>query len=632
MSSGKPWEKDWTGSQSSAKPWEQNWNSPQGAQGKVDVNPIAGTARAGLQGLTFGWSDEIGGAIAALAGSLKTGESFEDAYDKIDAQLKAKREQFSKDNRGVALGAELAGAASTGIAGAARQLGTRALQGATNAAKLGTMARVGAGQGGIYGAGSADQGEKVGGAMGGAVLGGVAAPVVGAGLNALFRGAGATGNYIGAKLSESPRSKAERVLRQTAEATGRTGEEIADKYAALNQRVNPVTGARVAKDATLADVNDGMRAVARTGMNRIGTMRDKGRELVDARQAAQQERLLESIEVMTGSKSKFGSTVKRTITEMETKARPLYDKAFSEGIRTNQKLEVLKMKGPLKNAYNKARNQLGPGANELEVWHLAKSEYLSDAIGVAIRSGKKAKARRLVTMKNDLMDLLSQQNPTYREATETYADSASSLNALKLGRNFLKEDVEDLTPLVLGMSESEKKLFQLGAVKDISKMFDRMGQNRDARAKLLGSREMREKLTLVMDDVDGFLKQAGIEDNFTQTRQMLTGNSTTELQQQAGQFLDDAVDVGAMKAIANANPQALIGQVIEGLSKGKATPEVVDELGKIMFNQNLTRQDILRIFNQPKIRQALGDRYGEIVAPLVQSATSPGMAAISNQS
>jgi hypothetical protein len=45
-----------------------------------DVNPVAGTLRAGLQGLTFGLSDEAGSAIAALAGSIKTGEKYSHSF------------------------------------------------------------------------------------------------------------------------------------------------------------------------------------------------------------------------------------------------------------------------------------------------------------------------------------------------------------------------------------------------------------------------------------------------------------------------------------------------------------------------------------------------------------------------
>jgi hypothetical protein len=596
----------------------------------VNVNPIAGTARAALQGATFGWSDEIGGALAALAGSFRTGESFDDAYSKIHQQLQDKREKFSKDNPGVALGAEIAGGLATGVLGGAKALGGQAFRQATNAGKIGRTMGVGAAQGGVYGGGAADQGDTLEGAASGAALGAVAAPVVGGALNAAGRGLGATANYVGAKLAESPRSKAERVLRQTAEASGRTGDEIADKYAALNTRNNRVFGERTAKDAALVDVNDSFRTVGRAAMNRQGTARDAGREFVEKRQAAQQERLMEAIESVAGSKSEYGSTFKRKMLELQQQSKPLYDKAFQAGIRTNQKLESLKgakgkdqPKAILAWAYNKARGQLGPGANELEVWHLAKSEYISDAIGKAVRKGENAKARRLIAQKNDLMDLLTQQNPAYKEATEAYADGISLVNAIKLGREFLKKDVEDLTDLVLGMSKSEKELFQLGAVKALGKMMDKTGTNRDARLKLINSREMKEKLTLVMDDVDTFLKQAGIEDSFTQTRQMLTGNSTTELQQQASRSLDDAVDPGPMQAIVNANPQALVGKIIEGVSKNNATPEVIDELGKILFNQNLSRQDILRIFNQPRIRQALGDRYEDIIAPLMRSAATP---------
>ena len=68
-------------------------------QKKPEYNSAVQGVRQVGQGLSFGLADEVGGALAALAGSMQTGESFGDAYDKIQADLKSKRGAFQEDNR-----------------------------------------------------------------------------------------------------------------------------------------------------------------------------------------------------------------------------------------------------------------------------------------------------------------------------------------------------------------------------------------------------------------------------------------------------------------------------------------------------------------------------------------------------
>ena len=130
-----------------------------------EKRPEYNTALQGVrqvgQGLTFGFADEVGGALAALAGSMQTGEPFADAYQKIQADLKSKREAFEGDNEALATGLELVGGLATGGAGASRVLGSKAIRNAPTLARGGSGVGVGAAEGGLYGAGTADAGERL---------------------------------------------------------------------------------------------------------------------------------------------------------------------------------------------------------------------------------------------------------------------------------------------------------------------------------------------------------------------------------------------------------------------------------------------------------------------------------------
>lgn len=594
-----------------------------------DVNPVAGAVRAGLQGLTFGLSDEAGSAIAALAGSIKTGEKYSDVYSKMHKQLGDKREKFSNDNPILSTGAEIAGGMLTGGVGGAKVLGGKAFQQASNLGKVGRIGGVGAVEGGIYGAGTADQDARLSGGAQGALIGGLSGPVGAGVLNAGGKVIGGATNYITDKLAKTPNSQAVQALRDTAAAVGMSADDAVIKMKSLGS------------EGVIADLNDGFRAVARAGMNRMGTMTEKGRNVVNARQKSQQQRLMTAIRSTGGDDGNYAGTVAKVTSDRAKKAAPMYDEAYTKGMQETPDVTKLLSNPLLRQAKNKATKYAeseGTQGNLLKLIHHTK-EALDDEIGAAMNQVVKqdkgaTHARRLLKVKERLLSVIEAQNPEYIAAKNVYAGESRLLDALKTGRDILKKDPEDIELYLRDIGESESELFRLGGVKAISKLLDKsVGENRDATKRLLNTSDMRQRLALVMgDDATEFLRRAGVEEKFTQTRNMLTGNSSTALQQEMGQVLDNSVDAGLVKSIASGNPASVVSVVIDTLSKGQVSPEVIDELGSLMFKNGMSEQEIRGIFNAPKIRQVFGESYDQIVAPYVRAGISPAISAANSSS
>jgi hypothetical protein len=131
-----------------------------------------------VQGVTFGWGDELRGAVQGGIGALQ-GKDFGDVYARTIDESRNALDHERRVNPIGSLAAEVAGAIPTGmglggqIAGRGATLGARALSGAG----------VGAAQGAAYGAGAAEDDERLPGAALGLVTGGAigaAAPYVGA--------------------------------------------------------------------------------------------------------------------------------------------------------------------------------------------------------------------------------------------------------------------------------------------------------------------------------------------------------------------------------------------------------------------------------------------------------------------
>lgn len=604
------------------------------------------------QGMSFGLTDEVGGAIAALVGSMQTGESFSDAYDKIQKDISSRRGQFKEDNPALATGLEVAGGLTSGGLGAAKVLGSQALRNAPGLVKAAGLAGTGAAQGGLYGAGSANPGSRVEGAKEGAGFG-AAGALIGAPLaNALGRVAGSVANRVGRAATATPRSDAQRVLQETADAVGLSPDEAVRRMRDLGP------------DAVLADVDEGMRVVGRAAANRQGPMRQKAEDLMFERDRQQSQRLLSTIEASAGSSKSFGETQKNLVQQRKEQAGPVYAAAERRGIEMSGELrDILKSPGIVSDINKMARLQGKPplkpptktitepagrfrrgnvvrqvadpnatildGLSPQERFQYLKfaKEGLSDQIGKAKRSGEANKVRILMEQKERLLTEMGRQNPEYIKANAIYAGASELNDALVEGRKLMSTatDFDEVADAFSKMSDSEQMMFRLGAVKSVSDKLDSVGAGRDV-TKIIGPgapAAVRKKIDLVLgDDAPEFMRRAGIEEEFVRTKQALTGNSTTALQQQAGQALDDAIDPGLLRELSDANPSNIVGKVIGVLQARKPTPEIINQLGQLLLTKGLTDKQIRNILGGSGVRRALGDDYDRVIAPFISGSVA----------
>jgi hypothetical protein len=139
----------------------------------------------GLQGATFGFSDELVNRLGALYASAVTGESYDDLYNEAKETTR-NRMQAQKEQYPVTSGvSQLGGGVLTGLGTGATKLGaniTKKIASRGMPTKLGAGATGGAVAAGLYGAGEADEGQRIEeakkAAIPGAVLGAAAPAVV----------------------------------------------------------------------------------------------------------------------------------------------------------------------------------------------------------------------------------------------------------------------------------------------------------------------------------------------------------------------------------------------------------------------------------------------------------------------
>lgn len=129
-----------------------------------------------LQGATFGGADEITDRIGAGIASLYTGDKYSDTL-KQSRDLSKTRLQNEFEQRPVlSIGANLGGALLTGAAGASTKAGniiSNSLRSGNLPARITKGVASGSTSGALYGAGTADEGNRIEGARQGAIVGGV---------------------------------------------------------------------------------------------------------------------------------------------------------------------------------------------------------------------------------------------------------------------------------------------------------------------------------------------------------------------------------------------------------------------------------------------------------------------------
>lgn len=130
-----------------------------------------------VQGATFGWGDELRGAVQGGLSAMQGGD-FGNTYRQVVDESRNALDFQRRENPIGSFAAELGGAIPTGM-GLGGQL---AGKGATLGARVLSTAGVGLGQGAVYGAGAAEDDNRIGGAALSAGVGagvGAAVPLVG---------------------------------------------------------------------------------------------------------------------------------------------------------------------------------------------------------------------------------------------------------------------------------------------------------------------------------------------------------------------------------------------------------------------------------------------------------------------
>lgn len=518
------------------------------------------------------FSDEIiSGATALLKGGKpkQMGQNYEDMQMRQQALRQASKEIYPDKSliSGIAGGLALATAPVKGglmpaiaVSTPPKLLGSQALGSAVK--NIASGAATGGTYGALYGAGEGDAskdtlgsfGERVKNTLGYGTIGtlvGGAIPAVIEGGRALYQ----TGkNLLGGGNSEQ---KALAHILRSMERSGTTPEQIASEVGEASARGVPA--------APLDRMGDSGVRLGRTIQTIPGRGSEALTEFVDERQAGQGERLANVLRKNLGNADDFAQTADDLLAARREQASPHYQRAFEKPSAIwNDELAQLFKRPSIREAVPKAYKiaaELGEDPNSLvrlgdeafsEIGFLGKSgkrpvegkapnlktlHYIREGLDDIIEGYRDKTTGKLILDKygrgvqetrGALDKILKDSSKDLAKGDAIWSGFSNAREALQMGRQFGRGDIEKMEKVFTGLNEGEKELFRVGAARELKKILTTSGDESDKVKAIFGTPDRRARLKeLLGDQFDDFANILGMEKKISKNNRMVTGGSPT---------------------------------------------------------------------------------------------------------
>lgn len=161
---------------------------------------------------------------------------------------------------------------------------------------------------------------------------------------------------------------------------------------------------------------------------------------------------------------------------------------------------------------------------------------------MAKRAGDMGEMKRISDLKNGLVSEVDSldKSGAYAKARQVSGDYLSNSDALEAGRNFMKDDIEQIQRKFSDYGRTEKESYRAGVAKAIRDQIDNTPDGYNV-SKLFNKTATRDKLSTVLNpkDYDNLLGYVKQEDNIFKLRNQISNNSRTKIRDIAAQEFDN---------------------------------------------------------------------------------------------
>lgn len=614
---------------------------------------LSGLTTEAASGATLGVADYTTAGLHALAvHPIQAAISGED-YDPVKAfverfkLIREQRRKFQEENPVSSTAAQVAGGAAVapnvvgGVASAVRA----ALPAATpRAVATGAgLAAGGAVEGGVVGGLEAEPGQNVEGAAVGATMGAGLGTALPAFANLTGR---AARRFLQSLAQNQPVTAAERKILERMKADDMTPRQVMARL----KKLGP--------NATIADAaGENVRGLAEDLANQPGRTRNMAQRILGRRQLGQSARLTREAQEGLGAEGDFYGRIDALSRQRSADARPLYEEAFAmqpfrrerltrfvqdpiiqRGINRGleiQRLEALADDVPFNpmdyavKGFDKEGNAILGDVPNLRLMDAAKrglDDIINDARNETTGRIQWTERLRAVdrvrrALLGELDELTGGAEGPYARARAMWAGPSQSMDAMHMGRRFMRGDHEVTARIVDGMDEGQREFFREGVFQELQHRLGGTSETRNQTLKFLRTPNVREALHAVFPDERSyrrFMAQALRENRFSETRNIVSANSATA-RRLAGQE-DMGIDPGvAVDVATGAYGHAAVSIIRKALNSLKNMPQAQkNRIGDMLFSQDTEaqRKALLALQNRYQ-RGQLGQQQWEVIRNLI---------------
>jgi hypothetical protein len=543
---------------------------------------------AALQGLTLNLSDEGIGWVRSLfsdvpaqtaqmvsqVGIEATPQEMGGAIERLGL------ETYRQDFPGRAFASEIGGAIAPALLSRGRTAPESLAMSTGKGTGLGFVSGAGAGEGTL-----GDRAEE---GLFGAAMGFVATPA----LQLAGRATGKAYRSVVDGMFASPNRLGKDAARDAIKSALEADAGTVDQAIAI-------VLSKAGKPYSLADIGPNTRAYLDAANVLPGPGKKAAKDFLDKRDRGIAARLTSDIQDAFGSRASFFDEFNALKEARSDLGGKLYKRALSKQIPVTTELTALLKRPSLEDAYNRgitiARERGMPVPKtrvengklmtdqgevtdiDTEFLHILKMG-LDDVVftGKSPVSGIGSTALNSVKdTRAQFLNFIDRNNAAYKRARNYWAGETSAMDAMQMGRNFLRLDEDELAADIRKMSKSEKEAFRLGAMQNV---LDRMGGaqmgetvtgavGNPARDLIKNPRTVR-LLGLTFDDKTVFNRFINRLEDETEMRltsaQVLRGSQTAERTEAVSALRDRAVkelpaDASLAAVITNALRRDLRG-------------------------------------------------------------------------
>ena len=560
----------------SVSPYKEGRDAPGALQGLI----------SSVQGPTFGFGDEILGALGGVGKSLVNGRPYAENYREMrDFYRGAADQQKEQNPMTTAITRGMAALPTLGIGGGAA-VPAGIVKQTAQATGLGALF------GGVQGAGESTsedalgvaQDAGMGAAFGGAVSG-AAAPIV--------RAVGGGVKAVAGKVSESAAAKYAK--EKIAEAFARDARGVPESGAI------PQALARFGKLGPEARVADAGGQNSRALLDLMATLPGKTKQaaetMIHDRQAGRAGRMIGAAErELNPSGLRLQETVDDLIARRSEASKPLYEKLYQQFVPLTDDLAGIVERADKLGAVREARKMamargepftLGgkevastAAIRDLDQVKQGLDKMIADEVDAFGRA--KPFGAALTKLKAELTGAVDKvtggETGAYATARQAFAGPSAIIDAAREGRKFLAMDDQSILKATRAMTEGEKESFRLGAFEALrARLGTESGQTQVLKMwKDTGTRERLQALFGNERAFRNFAASVAAEARLKGLETVGRG-SQTAARQQAASDLDVSALGTALGAAANAKV-GNIGGLLSGvtnIANRVQTPEPV---------------------------------------------------------